>query len=197
MQRNNRLLDAAIGVLADGGARSLTHRAVDARAGLPVGSASNRFRTRDDLLVGVLQRVLERERAVLAEARPEPADTDELADALADVVDTVAGRHRDTTLARQAVFAEAGIRPAVRAEIERARDRFADWIVPALAHAGSTDVAQHHRMVLALTEGLITRRIVAPDEELDAANAIRAMLTGLLGAASAERAVPAEHAPAT
>ncbi|MFD4422985.1 TetR/AcrR family transcriptional regulator [Agromyces sp. NPDC058484] len=185
MQRNTVLLDAAIGVLADGGARSLTHRAVDARAGLPAGSTSNRFRSRDQLLVGVVQRVLERERAVLAAVRPEPANAEELADALADVVDIVAGQHRDTTLARQAVFAEAGIRPTVRAEIDRARDRLADWMVPALLRAGSTDVARHHRMLLALTDGLITHRIIAPDEDIDAAYAIRAMLTGLLGSVQA------------
>ena len=44
--------------------RQLTHRAVDAAAGLPIGSTSNRFRTRDSLLVAVLRRILERETAV-------------------------------------------------------------------------------------------------------------------------------------
>src|SRR5262245_42599709 len=46
------LLDAAIEVLAERGTRGLTHRAVDARAGLPLGSTSNRFRTRNALLGG-------------------------------------------------------------------------------------------------------------------------------------------------
>ena len=44
--------------------RRLTHRAVDAAADLPLGSTSNRFRTRDALLVGVLGRILERETAI-------------------------------------------------------------------------------------------------------------------------------------
>src|SRR5664279_596003 len=66
--RENRLLDAAIHVLGTGGMRRLTHRAVDAGAGLPVGSTSNRFRTRDALLSAVLRRILEREGQVWTRA---------------------------------------------------------------------------------------------------------------------------------
>ena len=64
LDREQRLLDAAIDVLGTRGMRQLTHRAVDAAAGLPVGSTSNRFRTRESLLVGVLRRILERETAM-------------------------------------------------------------------------------------------------------------------------------------
>lgn len=49
-ERRVVLLDAAIGVLADEGAGGLTFRRVDARAGVPVGTASNYFASRDDLL---------------------------------------------------------------------------------------------------------------------------------------------------
>ena len=68
--------DVAIDVLASGGGRQLTHRAVDAAAGLPVGSTSNRFRTRDALLGGVLGRILERETAVWADLDVDLADGD-------------------------------------------------------------------------------------------------------------------------
>ncbi|HIW62292.1 MAG TPA: TetR family transcriptional regulator [Candidatus Stackebrandtia excrementipullorum] len=49
-QRRTKLLDAAIDVLADHGARGLTFRAVDNRAEVPTGTASNYFTNRDDLL---------------------------------------------------------------------------------------------------------------------------------------------------
>lgn len=49
-QRRAVLLDAAIDVLADRGARGLTYRAVDDTAGVPPGTASNYFTTRDELL---------------------------------------------------------------------------------------------------------------------------------------------------
>jgi AcrR family transcriptional regulator len=47
--RRRLLLDAALRVAADEGLRGLTHRAVDRRAGVPEGSCSAYFRTRNDL----------------------------------------------------------------------------------------------------------------------------------------------------
>jgi DNA-binding transcriptional regulator YbjK len=49
-QRRAALINAAIEVLARDGARGLTFRAVDGEAGVPVGTASNYFATREDLL---------------------------------------------------------------------------------------------------------------------------------------------------
>jgi DNA-binding transcriptional regulator YbjK len=40
------LTDAAIALLAESGVHGVTHRAVERRAGLPTGTASNYFRSR-------------------------------------------------------------------------------------------------------------------------------------------------------
>ncbi|WP_406863068.1 TetR family transcriptional regulator [Streptomyces sp. HUAS MG47] len=58
--RRAALLDAAIEVLADEGARGLTFRAVDARAAVPTGTASNYFTDRDQLLSQVAERIFVR-----------------------------------------------------------------------------------------------------------------------------------------
>lgn len=58
--RRTALLDAAIDVLAREGSRGLTLRAVDARAGVPVGTSSNYFRNRDELLLQLMRRTNER-----------------------------------------------------------------------------------------------------------------------------------------
>ncbi|GGU66119.1 TetR/AcrR family transcriptional regulator [Lentzea flava] len=58
--RRTALLDAAIDVLAEEGARGLTYRAVDAKAGVPAGTASNYFANRDDLMSEVAIRVTQR-----------------------------------------------------------------------------------------------------------------------------------------
>ncbi|RAS68847.1 TetR family transcriptional regulator [Lentzea atacamensis] len=58
--RRTALLDAAIDVLAEEGARGLTYRAIDAKAGVPAGTASNYFASRDDLMSEVAIRVTER-----------------------------------------------------------------------------------------------------------------------------------------
>jgi AcrR family transcriptional regulator len=49
--------DAAIAPLAEAGVHGVTHRAVERRAGLPEGTASNYFRSREALLVAVAERV--------------------------------------------------------------------------------------------------------------------------------------------
>ncbi|MFJ2056670.1 TetR/AcrR family transcriptional regulator [Streptomyces sp. NPDC087908] len=76
-ERRTALLDAAIQVLADEGARGLTFRAVDARAGVPTGTSSNYFRDRDQVLSQVADRIFERltpEPGVIAESlRPAPS----------------------------------------------------------------------------------------------------------------------------
>jgi Tetracyclin repressor-like, C-terminal domain len=57
--RTRQVGDAAIAVLADQGARGLTHRAVDQAAGLPLGTTSNYARTREALLTLALTRIAE------------------------------------------------------------------------------------------------------------------------------------------
>jgi DNA-binding transcriptional regulator YbjK len=58
--RRAALLDGAIEVLAREGARGLTQRAVDKEAAVPIGTTSNYFGSRDDLLVQAGARVYER-----------------------------------------------------------------------------------------------------------------------------------------
>ncbi|ANY21441.1 TetR/AcrR family transcriptional regulator [Gordonia terrae] len=58
--RRRALADAGLEVLADTGARGLTHRAVDRAAGVPVGTTTNYFRSRSALLTGLVERIYER-----------------------------------------------------------------------------------------------------------------------------------------
>lgn len=69
-ERRVALTDAAIDVLAEEGARGLTFRAVDARAGVPVGTASNYFSSRDDLFMQTGARIHSR-------MTPDPAQVEQ------------------------------------------------------------------------------------------------------------------------
>jgi AcrR family transcriptional regulator len=71
--RKRQVGDAAIAVLAEHGARGLTHRAVDQAAGLPAGTTSNYARTRAALLTLVLTRIAELD---VAEAEGSAAEGD-------------------------------------------------------------------------------------------------------------------------
>ena len=86
--RRAELLEAAVDVVAESGLRGLTHRAVDARAGLPEGTCSAYLRTRLALLVALTEHVggmLARDvDAMAASAAPHAEDPDAVAD----------GRHR-------------------------------------------------------------------------------------------------------
>jgi AcrR family transcriptional regulator len=55
--RRAELADAAIALLAESGVHGVSHRTVERRAGLPAGTASNYFRSREALLVAVAERV--------------------------------------------------------------------------------------------------------------------------------------------
>ena len=59
--RQDAIADAAIHLVATRGLRGLTHRAVDAEAGLPPGSTSYYLRTRNALLTACVQRMLGRD----------------------------------------------------------------------------------------------------------------------------------------
>jgi DNA-binding transcriptional regulator YbjK len=72
--RRRLLLDAALHVIADQGLKGLTHRAVDRQAGLPEGSCSAYWRTRNALQAALTEYV----------AASLLADVDELTQLLAD-----------------------------------------------------------------------------------------------------------------
>ena len=55
--RRLQLVEAAVSVVARAGLRGLTHRAVDAEAGLPEGTCSGYLRTRNALLTALMQHV--------------------------------------------------------------------------------------------------------------------------------------------
>jgi len=93
--RCEQLLDA-ISLLGDRGVRAVTHRAVDAQAGLPVGSTSNHFRTRDALFDGVAERFSARERANWEHLAGRPAVADDAGGVGYGGVGLRRGRHEDS-----------------------------------------------------------------------------------------------------
>ncbi|GIJ76439.1 hypothetical protein SAMN05443287_10245 [Micromonospora phaseoli] len=182
--RQQQLLDAAITVLGTRGARHLTHRAVDDQAGLPTGSTSNRYRTREALLAGVLTRILQLETAgwnhfagTLAPIAP-----DSFATQLGTLVHHLATTGRALTLARLAIFAEAAHQPALQQQIARGRHDLAAWATPLLAALGADHPATALRLLLALVDGLLNNQLASPDPAFDPTAAVTALLPAILTA---------------
>ncbi len=68
--RRTRIVDAAIRILAEEGARALSHRAIDRATALPLGSTSNFFKTRRDILLAACERIVDLDLIDLGQAGP-------------------------------------------------------------------------------------------------------------------------------
>ena len=106
-QRRRELCDAAIELLAQDGARGLTHLRVDRRAGVADGSTSFYFHTRADLLRAVTNRVVSQDIADF--------------EAAMTAAKAAEGQQEETLLSR---LAEQAMRTGVEPERSRARARF-------------------------------------------------------------------------
>ena len=177
--RRDDLLDAAILVLGERGIHALTHRAVDAAARLPAGSASNHFRTRDALLDAVVERFAARERANWEDIAAQmcPATPQELARALTVFAQDSTGPQRTLTLARYAILVEASIHPSLRAQLTAAGTRVNAWFMNWL------------RIVMNHWTGLVLHQLASPDPAFDPSAQIAALVTTVVHPAPAE--VPA------
>ncbi|MBC7273934.1 MAG: TetR family transcriptional regulator [Streptomyces sp.] len=116
-ERRAALVDAGIEVLARDGARGLTFRAVDAAAGVPVGTASNYFTSREDLLRQIDARVhlrLAPDPEVLAGLMALPRDRSLVTALMHDLMGRAA-RDRTGHLALLELRLEATRRPELRA----------------------------------------------------------------------------------
>ncbi|GLZ33907.1 TetR family transcriptional regulator [Lentzea sp. NBRC 105346] len=147
------LADAAIHLVATKGMRGLTHRAVDAQAGLPQGTTSAYFRTRKALIEGLVRRLAEVEQA---ELELDPAD---LAGSIAHVLEAWLTTGRERTLARYACMLEATHHTELRDILVHGvapRER-AEQLVQAL---GSTDPKRDGAHLVAFLEGLLFYNLV-------------------------------------
>jgi DNA-binding transcriptional regulator YbjK len=193
--RARQVADAAITVLADHGARGLTHRAVDQAAGLPPGTTSNYARTRAALLTLILTRIAELDAADAANgadglAGPEvggrgraDADGAGLADRLARmlhrmITDTAA---RQRLLARFELAFEATRRPELRAAYDELGGRFRADAARLLAAAGSAEPDRDAWSLIAWMEGTAFYALAgAGGPAVPSAAALRAQAAGLL-----------------
>lgn len=158
-ERRTALADAAIGVLADEGMRGLTHRAVDRAAGLPPGTTSAYFRTRQALLTALVRRLVELDQAELqaaGEALPMPRTPGELIDALAEFVRLrLSGPATRRTLARYTCTVESVRHPEL-GEILTPHDNAAHTAVRSfLADRGVPDPAARTLTLLRCVDGLV------------------------------------------
>lgn len=186
--RRRALADAAIALLAEAGAHGLTHRAVEARTGVPAGTATNYFRNREALLVAAAERVLElhfADMAAATEGMAGPTGPEELIDMIAASLWGAATVLRDRYLAIFELRMEARRRPALEAVLGRLeRTAVADTVQ--LHEVLGTSVPEGAVATLAtLYGGALFTLVTGPVEALDEAGVralVAAMVRGAVGA---------------
>jgi DNA-binding transcriptional regulator YbjK len=180
IDRRTVLLDAALELVGTQGMRGLTHRAVDAAAGLPPGSTSNHFRTREALVLGIVERYIVRERAMATGPREEVEATREgVAAALGRFVERALGPDRAVTLARYAILVETAQNPALREGMAAGADQVDSWALDLVTRAGSRDPARDEALLANYVTGLVLHELALPSEDLDAAARIGAVIDTL------------------
>jgi len=191
-QRRRELCDAAIQLLADDGAKGLSHLKVDGRAGVPDGTTSFYFRTRSALLHAVAERMVELDLATLqAVADSAGIEAGASASTLAKVVIQTGEEPQLTrTKARYELTMQATRDPAMAAILERATQAFTklhhDICVQLLPHGAELDPAvvdDLTNITLTFINGLLLRlahgdRIIDSPEQLD--GVLSAIVTGVL-----------------
>lgn len=160
-----RALRAAVEEVGEHGVRGLTHVRVDARAGLPKGSTSNWFRTREALLAGVVEHLADEERATVpTEHVSTPGD---LVDVVVALIDSATGPNAARTRVRLAMSLEAAHKPDLLRPLLEQRARFVDWTTVLLARAGARQPHEAARTLLACGNGLLFHKLtVDPDADV-------------------------------
>jgi len=182
-ERRNQILDAAIDILCDDGVGGLTHRQADSRAGVPAGTTSNYFRTRQALLEATASRTVDLhwQRVEALQSAVGPMSGDALKALLIRMLDPDE-QFRRWTLARFELFMEstrrAELQPLMR-ELQAAAVKSATLIFEA---AGFTPAPERMDELSRMLNGLVFSNLtLAPEPGTkDAAGLVDRLLRAFL-----------------
>ena len=188
MSRRAEIADTAITTLARDGMRGLTHRAVDRAAGLPEGSASYYFRTRQALLKATVERLAELDSAEMLPSTSLPVPPGHELDAFAAaaaIIENWLTTGRERQLARYELALEATRRPELRDALVASGAAIRAMVASHFAAAGIRQPGQRAADFVAFLDGLVFDQIAGAGARnltsADLVAAIRALLAAVTG----------------
>lgn len=180
--RRARLLDEALRLVAGGGLGAVTHRAVESAAGVPHGSVTYWFGSRDGLVGAMVDRIVEHSEAQVAGiargveaglAEGGEPDADAIAAGVAAWIDDGAEVH----LARMELELAAVRDPRLRERMRGGARVFWRLCEPLVRAAGSPDPERDGRAMAAMVDGLLLDRLAhRPQGDEVLAAAVRQLL---------------------
>jgi TetR/AcrR family transcriptional regulator, regulator of biofilm formation and stress response len=180
--RREQILDATLRIIGRDGREAVTHRAVAEEAGVPLGSTTYYFDSRNDLLGQALEHVSAQEverYARLGEDLREIKSGRELADRLISEL-VAAAEDRVAYIAEYELWLEAGRRPDLREAAQSWCDAEQHAVAGALDRLGSTDPRADASLVVAAIDGLGERVLAREDDPAEAAKEFRPELRRLI-----------------
>jgi DNA-binding transcriptional regulator YbjK len=183
--RKTVIADAAIALLGSAGAKGLTHRAVDAQAGLPEGSTSFYCRTRSDLLALTLKRHAWLDMQDLALDAQQLASAALTSTQLIDLLmhrlaDWLAPAKRGRLLARFELVLLASRDSELAATLAALRQSFVQATQLALERTGTARAAELAPRLVAAIDGILLDQIHAQEAPLLNLGQQRQLLEALL-----------------
>ena len=177
-QRRDALLRATIELIGETGAKSVTHRAVAERAGLPLASTTYYFQSVDQLIeealkLHVAERVAQLRGMTEMALGATGASAQDIAERLAEVL---VAAPTPILVAQYQLYLEAGRNPALRPAVADALAAFEGFAAQALTALGARDPAPAAEAFVALLDGFALHRVARPrDPSREAAALVAAM----------------------
>ncbi|MCH6163830.1 TetR/AcrR family transcriptional regulator [Streptomyces marispadix] len=164
-QRRDDITDAAVEIVQRDGLHGLSHRAVDEEAGVPRGTTSNYFRSREALLGATARRIVELHFALIEEVRAqhtrEPGKTNTI-ELLSSVVDQALSRFPGRYLTMFELSLESTRRPELRREFARITDESMKLTQEAHINGGDEPSRQDVELLNAFYNGVLFTSLVMP-----------------------------------
>jgi DNA-binding transcriptional regulator YbjK len=161
--RREALLRAAVALLAEGGARAVTHRAVATRAAVPLAATTYYFEsiqqlTEEALRLHVSERVTELRELAMAAA----AGSTSVEQVAVKLVDALVERDPNAIIAQFEIYLEAARNPALRSTVAEALDAFEELARGLLAFLGARQPEQAAAGFVAVVNGFALNRLGRP-----------------------------------
>ena len=189
-RRRDALLRATIALLGETGAKSVTHRAVAERAGVPLASTTYYFQSVNQLIeealkLHVAERVAELQGLAAAALGAVGASPQDITERLAEVL---ASAPTPILVAQYQMYLEAGRNPALQPAVAEALAAFEGLAAGVLAALGARDPEATAEALVALLDGFALHRLARPRDPAREA----AALTGAMRALFLEQVMDAD-----